>query len=564
MKKLYILLLITVSCLSFGQTFYSENVGTATGTLPIATNVFQNSTPIVYTGDADTRSTAVSITYSGASGSRNVFFAAAGGKFFQISGLNTSAYTSANLQLTFGYLTTTTTAQMVVEFSTDGTTWSPVSFTNNTTTAWNLVTIPGGIIPASATLSLRFTAPVTSGGMRIDDIKLSNVSASCTLALGTAASACTESTMALDNYTVTIPYTGGGNATYTITTSGTVSGDNPTTTAAGNIVVTFVEGTNYAINITGGTCNLDTTGISPECDTTSSLPYSEPFPYTTGNSLTNEQKWSFLNSGDNILIAAGNLNYSGITSTGNSITFGGEGIDARTKLVETTSGEIYASFLSSITDITGITGTTYFAVLTDNTNSFTPARVWIKNDGTQYQYGISPTTSATGIVWSPNLYTVGSTQYIVLGYNFNTNSLSLFENPVIGGSANASISVIPTTALTSIANFVLRQDSNSATPVMIIDELTIAATPTFTLSSNSFNAIEGLKMYPNPVSSGILNIETALNSERNVIINDFLGKQVLNTTTSNTTINVSDLASGIYIVKVTENGVSETRKIAIK
>ena len=33
---------------------------------------------------------------------------------------------------------------------------------------------------------------------------------------------------------------------------------------------------------------------------------------------------------------------------------------------------------------------------------------------------------------------------------------------------------------------------------------------------------------------------------------------------NNERINVSDLASGIYIVKVTENGISETRKIAIK
>ena len=87
--------------------------------------------------------------------------------------------------------------------------------------------------------------------------------------------------------------------------------------------------------------------------------------------------------------------------------------------------------------------------------------------------------------------------------------------------------------------------------------------PGATLSSTSFNAIKGLSIYPNPVVDGTLNISTQANSEKNIQIYDILGKQVLNTTTSNEAINVSNLNSGVYIVKITEEGNTASRKLII-
>mgnify|MGYP003407263832 CR=1 FL=1 len=78
------------------------------------------------------------------------------------------------------------------------------------------------------------------------------------------------------------------------------------------------------------------------------------------------------------------------------------------------------------------------------------------------------------------------------------------------------------------------------------------------------NDIAGLSIYPNPVSNGALYINTDANDERNVAIFDVLGKQVVNVTTSNTAINVANLNGGVYIVKVTENGKTATRKLVIK
>jgi hypothetical protein len=83
------------------------------------------------------------------------------------------------------------------------------------------------------------------------------------------------------------------------------------------------------------------------------------------------------------------------------------------------------------------------------------------------------------------------------------------------------------------------------------------------LSSNSFSKINGLKMYPNPAKNNLF-IETALNSEINVSIVNMLGKEVVNTIVVNNTVNVSNLTSGIYMVKITEEGKTSTKKLIIE
>ena len=157
MKKIYFLLSCLLTISSFGQTIYSENFGTpASTTLITAYTGWQASTPIAYSGSGDVRTSLASSGYVGASGRGNVFLTNTAGKNLIISGINTSTYTASDIQLSFGYLTSVAATQLVVEKSTDGTTWTPITFTNNTNTSWNLVTIPGGQIPASTTLSLRF------------------------------------------------------------------------------------------------------------------------------------------------------------------------------------------------------------------------------------------------------------------------------------------------------------------------------------------------------------------------------------------------------------------------
>ncbi|WP_370030633.1 T9SS type A sorting domain-containing protein [Flavobacterium sp. 28YEA47A] len=77
------------------------------------------------------------------------------------------------------------------------------------------------------------------------------------------------------------------------------------------------------------------------------------------------------------------------------------------------------------------------------------------------------------------------------------------------------------------------------------------------------NAIAGLKVYPNPVTNGKLFITSDANVEKTVAIYDVLGKQVANTTATDF-VNVSNLKGGVYIVKITEEGKTATRKLVIK
>lgn len=84
-----------------------------------------------------------------------------------------------------------------------------------------------------------------------------------------------------------------------------------------------------------------------------------------------------------------------------------------------------------------------------------------------------------------------------------------------------------------------------------------------TLSNKNFE-IAGLKVYPNPVSNGTLFIETAANAKKTITVFDVLGKQVLNTASSNNEINVSQLNAGVYIVKITEEGNTATKKLVVR
>lgn len=96
-----------------------------------------------------------------------------------------------------------------------------------------------------------------------------------------------------------------------------------------------------------------------------------------------------------------------------------------------------------------------------------------------------------------------------------------------------------------------------------IDNFTISVSETLTLGVKQ-NAITGLNMYPNPVSNGTLYITSNSSDAKTVAVYDILGKQVLNSKTSNNAINVSTLKGGAYIVKITEDGKTDTKKLIIQ
>ncbi len=76
--------------------------------------------------------------------------------------------------------------------------------------------------------------------------------------------------------------------------------------------------------------------------------------------------------------------------------------------------------------------------------------------------------------------------------------------------------------------------------------------------------IEGLNLYPNPVSNGKVYITSKNDLDKNIIIFDVLGKKVLQTTMSSKELNVSNLSPGVYIIKIDEEQATATRKLIVK
>lgn len=92
---------------------------------------------------------------------------------------------------------------------------------------------------------------------------------------------------------------------------------------------------------------------------------------------------------------------------------------------------------------------------------------------------------------------------------------------------------------------------------------TIVPLGTFTLGVNQ-NSIPGLSVYPNPVTNGNLYITSTNNAAKAVVVYDVLGKEVAKATVTDQPVNVSSLKGGVYIVKITEDGKTATRKLVIK
>lgn len=76
--------------------------------------------------------------------------------------------------------------------------------------------------------------------------------------------------------------------------------------------------------------------------------------------------------------------------------------------------------------------------------------------------------------------------------------------------------------------------------------------------------IEGLSLYPNPVSNGKVYITSKNDSDKEIIIFDVLGKKVLQTTISSRELGVSNLSPGVYIIKINEGESTATRKLIVK
>ncbi|MGX1023500.1 T9SS type A sorting domain-containing protein [Psychroflexus sp. MBR-150] len=78
-------------------------------------------------------------------------------------------------------------------------------------------------------------------------------------------------------------------------------------------------------------------------------------------------------------------------------------------------------------------------------------------------------------------------------------------------------------------------------------------------------AVNNFSLYPNPVNKGSFNIKSQNNQAFDIEVYNVLGKRVLEfNQIQNQNINVSQLQSGVYLVKINQNEASTTKKLIIK
>jgi len=407
----------------------------------------------------------------------------------------------------------------------------------------------------------------------------------CALELGSINTACDDSPAT--TFSGSIAFTGGNTGVgYTITApSGvTIGGDDPDTVAEG--IITFsnmTQDTNVSVNISGDStsgCDFDRTLYSPAC---ALLPISDAFDYTVGANLSDDSGWTDVNSGDNIVVASGSLDYTGLAaSTGNSITFDEAGKEAYTEFADITSGSVYASFLFRVTDFQtstspDLTDGGYFAALAGGTTSY-DARLWVRpnpdTDGTTFDIGFGHESSNP--TFTSETYDFGVVIFVVMSYDIDNGQTNVWINPdpsTFGDTApTATINTTETSNAASKINlFILRQDSSGETPFLQIDELRInsswaSVTPASGTASTSNNTINGFNVYPNPVKGNSLTVTTSSTEAKTVNIFNVLGRKIFSQRFSsmNKTMDISEISSGVYIMKVSEGNNIATKKLIIE
>ncbi|UMY66677.1 MULTISPECIES: T9SS type A sorting domain-containing protein [unclassified Flavobacterium] len=540
----------------------------------------------------------------------NVTAATAGGYFTHL-GSGTSSFAarvfvknSANAgKINFGISNTSTATYGTTDFDLNTTYLIVVKYEVATAGSVSIWVIPSGI-PATEAAAGAAEATASGGGLAsigavylrqydaaqnitVDGIYVDTAwfggtpPPTCPLSLSTATRVCDAVTAGTDTYTVTIPFTNGGTDNYTINAdSGTVGGDDPSAAASGNITISGVtEGTALVVTVTSSVCNLTVNVTSPTCTPApadAALPYANQFEYPEAAALGGQTNWANVNTGDDVVVAGGSLSYDSLPTAGNSVVFAGGGIDTFLSLQNVATGTVYYSFLLKVNTMAGVTDANggYFAGLGASTSNF-GATLWTKRvDDASFNFGTEVrTANAANTTWTADAYATGETYFVVVGYTFGDNAsddtVNLWINPTVGGAQPAA-TITDThtgTDLTGISKFFFRQDSATETPDVQVDLLRVATTwedVTGTNLSVGNNNIDGLKVYPNPVTNGRLFIDSASNGTKTVAIYDVLGKQVLNTTTSSNEINVAAIKGGVYIVKITEEGKTATRKLVIK
>lgn len=346
----------------------------------------------------------------------------------------------------------------------------------------------------------------------------------CTTALISDSVNCESTTAgdANDTYSATVDYQGANNGnTFTvISNAGTVGGDDPTTIENGTITITNIpEGTDITITVSdtadGGVCDLSRTVNSPDC-----IPLVlNELHYDPASDISGDA------NGDGVRDALQDEFVEFFNNSNTALDLSGYTLSDAAQIRHTFPNPTIVPANGVLVVFGGGTPTGTFGGAIVQTA--TEGQLNLNNNGDKV------------VVTNPN----GN-----ITIDFDSADISILFNQDQSVTRNPDIT----------GDFVLHTDANSE--LLYSPGLKVDGT---TLSTLNFEQL-AVKIYPNPVANGILNIEMPSQELKVIALYDLNGRLVLKQRTENSAIDVSQIKPGFYLLNLSLNGTSKTTKIIIE
>lgn len=190
-------------------------------------------------------------------------------------------------------------------------------------------------------------------------------------------------------------------------------------------------------------------------------------------------------------------------------------------------------------------------------------QTWRSTTGMEGDFDVTSSEPFTAIAWF----------YFASGTPSGTLKMSLQKSGGTTVNANFNLSAVPVGVWTKVqADFSGNPDiweetwssvQFSAIPtgaVVYVDDISVVQSATLGVKANT---LEGVWVYPNPTAN-VLNVKCPAGTKMEVY--NILGAKVKtqNSVQKNAALNVSGLASGLYVMKLNSEGKTATKKFQVK
>lgn len=364
--------------------------------------------------------------------------------------------------------------------------------------------------------------------------------ATCTTVLGATSATCTTTTAgaANDTYEASIAFTGGNNGkTFVITTtSGTIGGDNPTSTASGTITISGIaEGTDVTVTVKdtadGGVCDLSSIIVSPACVP---LMINEVlFDPASDDSGTTEIEGDA--NGDGVRDSAQDEFIEFYNNSNVTLDISGYKVYDASGLSNTAPRHIFPA-------ATVIPANSFLVLFGGGTptGTFGSSLVQVASEGVLEADRELNLNNAGDVITILN-----TSDEVVLVYDSSSTAISHGDNQSVTRSPDIT------------GTFVLHTSANAAlafSPGLKVDG---AALSTADFSFNDFN------LFPNPVSkqNGFVKIQSET-TDLGIEVYNLLGKK-MQVEFKNSNLNIQNLSTGIYILKISKSNSFVTKKLLV-